>query len=207
MTLVQIRSVDAPLNRQTLIGPALGLVRRALATGLLRDEDVIDTLDLDLVRTIAREASAAGIGTTAALRLLESPPTSQLGSLIGRLDDALIESPLPDRELEELAPALGLDLLATLVGISTVSLRRYVAKSRTVPDLVAARVHLLALVVSDLAGAYNQLGVRRWFERPRTQLGGKSPRQVLRGSWTPDDADVRQLQALAAALAGPGGAT
>jgi hypothetical protein len=207
MALIQIRSVDAPLNRRALIGPALGLVRRALATGLLRDAEVIDTLDLELVRTIAREASSAGIGQDAAAELLGRPTPARLGALIGRLDDALTDSPLPERELGELTRVLGADLLAALAGISTVSLRRYAARARSVPDLVAARVHLLALVVADLAGAYNELGIRRWFERPRSQLGGKSPRRVLRGSWTPDDADVRAVQTLAEALAGPGAAT
>jgi hypothetical protein len=88
-----------------------------------------------------------------------------------------------------------------------VSLRRYAAKSRTIPDLVAARLHFLALVVGDLGGAYNDFGIRRWFERPRSQLDGKAPRQILRGPWTPDDAVVQTLRALAADLAGPGAAT
>ena len=66
---------------------------------------------------------------------------------------------------------------------------------------------MLALLVADLGGAYNDVGMRRWFERPRTQLDGKSPRQVLRGTWTPDDADAQRLRALAAELVGPGAAT
>jgi hypothetical protein len=207
MALVQIRSVDAPLNHQTLIGPALGLVRRALAAGLLRDGGTIDTLDLELVQTIAREASSAGIGQDAAAEILGRPTPARLGALIGRLDDALMDSPLPERELGELTRVLGADLLAALVGISPVSLRRYAARSRSVPDLVAARVHMLALVVADLGGAYNDVGIRRWFERQRTQLGGKSPRQVLRGTWTPDDPTAQRVRGLAGELVGPGAAT
>jgi hypothetical protein len=205
--MIQIRSVESPLNRQGVIGPALGLVRRALATGLLRGEPDVDRLDLDLIRRIAREASAEGIGREAALELLERQTPARLGRLIGRLDDALTDSPLPERELGELTRVLGADLTAALVGISTVSLRRYAAKSRTIPDLVAARLHFLALVVGDLGGAYNDFGIRRWFERPRSQLDGKAPRQILRGPWTPDDAVVQTLRALAADLAGPGAAT
>jgi hypothetical protein len=75
-----------------------------------------------------------------------------------------------------------------------------------VPDAVAARIHWLALVSSDLAGAYNALGIRRWFDRPRTQLDGKSPRQLLGRGWNPDGAKAERVRALAAALAGPGGA-
>jgi hypothetical protein len=37
---------------------------------------------------------------------------------------------------------------------------------------VAERLHWLAMVVADLAGSYNALGIRRWFERPRALLGG-----------------------------------
>ena len=46
---------------------------------------------------------------------------------------------------------------------------------RETPDIVAARVHVLALVVGDLAGAYNDLGIRRWFHRKRTVLHGDTP--------------------------------
>jgi hypothetical protein len=57
-------------------------------------------------------------------------------------------------------------------------------------------------VVSDLAGSYNDFGMRRWFERPRTQLGGKSPRALLGARWAPDDKAALQVRALAATLSG-----
>ena len=57
-------------------------------------------------------------------------------------------------------------------------------------------------MVSDLAGSYNDFGMRRWFERPRTQLGGKSPRALLGSQWTPDSKAARQVRALAAVLSG-----
>ena len=31
--------------------------------------------------------------------------------------------------------------------------------------MIAGRLHFLATVVGDLAGAYNEIGIRRWFER------------------------------------------
>jgi len=206
MTVIRIASIDAPLNTVGLRGPALDLVRRALAVGLLRDRPLIGKLDLDLLRGIAREASAAGVGRDAALELLGKPSPRHLGSVIGRLEDALASSPMPQRELGVLLEVFDVDQLATLLDTSAVSLRRYVAGTRTVPDAVAARIHWLALVSSDLAGAYNALGIRLWFERPRTQLHGQSPRQLLGRGWDPDDARVDQVRALAAALAGPGGA-
>ena len=204
--MIRIATIDAPLNSAGLRGPALDLVRRALAVGLLRDRPVVGKLDLDLLRGIAREASAAGIGRDAALELLGKPSPRQLGSVIGRLEDALASSPMPGRELAVLLEVFDVDQLAPLLDTSAVSLRRYLAGSRTVPDVVAARVHWLALVSSDLAGAYNALGIRRWFDRPRSQLDGRSPRQVLRRGWDPDDRGAEQVRALAAALAGPGGA-
>lgn len=204
--MIRIASIDAPLNTAGLRGPALDLVRRALAVGLLRDRPLIGKLDLDLLRGIAREASAAGVGRDAALELLAKPSPRHLGSVIGRLEDALASSPMPERELAVLLEVFDLDQLAALLDTSAVSLRRYVAGTRTVPDGLAARIHWLALVSSDLAGAYNALGIRRWFDRPRTQLGGKSPRQLLGRGWDPDDARVDRVRALAAALAGPGGA-
>jgi hypothetical protein len=208
VTEIQIVSVDAPLSRQTLLARAFGLVLRASAVGLLSGRDRVDRLDLDLLREIARAAAAAGIGKDAALAMLESDLSpSQLASLIDRLDEALIGSPLPDRELRQLRLTFELDQLAGLLGTSEVSLRRYLAGSRDVPDAVAARAHWLALVVADLGGAYNQIGVRRWFERPRAQLDGRSPRDALGANWTPDGPSAAAIADLAAALVGPAAAT
>jgi len=208
VTEIQIISVDAPLTRQTLLAKAFGLVLRASAVGLLAGRERIDRLDLDLLREIARSAAAAGIGRDAALGMLESDlsPT-RLATLIERLDEALIGSPLPDRELRQLRLTFELDQLAKLLGTSEVSLRRYLAGSRDVPDTVAARAHWLALVSADLGGAYNQIGVRRWFERPRAQLEGRSPREALGPNWTPDTSAATAIQGLAAALVGPAAAT
>jgi hypothetical protein len=208
VTEIQIVSVDAPLTRQSLLARAFGLVLHATAVGLLSGRERIDRLDLDLLRDIARSAAAAGIGRDAALGMLENDLSpARLATLIERLDEALIGSPLPDRELRQLRQTFELDQLARLLGTSEVSLRRYLAGSRDVPDAVAARAHWLALVVADLGGAYNQIGVRRWFERPRAQLDGRSPREALGANWTPDGAPATSIQDLAAALVGPGAAT
>ena len=207
MTVIRIDAVDAPLNRPGLLGPAVGLVRRALALGLLRDRREINRLDLELVRGIARAASAEGIGHDAALELLGGGSPLRLGRAIGRLDEALRASPLPAREFIQLLDVFDVDQLATLIGASPVSLRRYAAGTRTVPDEVAARVHWLALVVSDLGGAYNHIGIRRWFDRPRSQLDGRTPRELLHSGWQPDQPEVESARRLAAELAGAGGAT
>jgi hypothetical protein len=207
MTMIRLATIEAPLNRPGLVGPAVSLVRRAVALGLLADRERVDKLDLDLLRGIAREASSAGIGHDAALELLGRPRPARLGMLIGRLDEALTASPLPDREFRQLAAIFDTDQLASLVDSSAVSLRRYAAGTRSAPDAIAARLHWLALVVADLAGAYNPIGIRRWFERPRSQLDGLSPRQMLAPSWDPEDDRVKRVRQLAAELTGAGGAT
>lgn len=123
------------------------------------------------------------------------------------MSSAVVGSPVPERELAELWRILGPEPLAALVGVSVVSLRRYVAGERPAPDIVAARGHWLALVASDLAGTYNEIGIRRWFERPRAQLEGRSPTQALGQGWDPDDPSAIRVAALASALVGPGFAT
>lgn len=208
MAVARISTVEAPLDMPVLVDPAIGLWRRAVALGLLRDSEHANRLDLQLVHRIAREASAAGIGQDAAVALLQGPDRPEhLAALIGRLEDALTESPLPDRELPGLLNVFDVESLAQLIGTSGVSLRRYLAGSRTMPDTLASRVHWLALVLADLAGAYNDFGIRRWFERKRTQLDGRSPRQVLGRDWDPYSTDVDEVRELAAALAGAGAVT
>ena len=61
-------------------------------------------------------------------------------------------------------------------------------------------MHFLALAVGDLAGAYNDIGIRRWFERKRTVLEGRAPAAVLRGKWQPEDPGPLQVRDLARAL-------
>ena len=88
--------------------------------------------------------------------------------MLPRVNEALDASPVPASEWPALHRVLGPDLLARLLQISTVSLRRYQSGARKTPDDVAVRLHALALMVGDLAGAYNDAGIRRWFARPRT---------------------------------------
>ena len=204
---IQLRSVSDPLDRPELIGPAISVVRRSLALGLVPARDP-QALDLALIRELAQGAASIGIGRDVALELQQaSISPERLGALIDRLDKALAGSPVPLRELGELWRVLGPEPLAALLGVSVVSLRRYVAGERPTPDIVAARAHWLALVVSDLAGTYNEIGIRRWFERPRAQLEGQSPAQSLGQGWDPDGPIADRVAALASALVGPGVAT
>lgn len=97
---------------------------------------------------------------------------------------------------------LGDELLAQLCDISVVSLRRYSSGSRETPDAVAQRLHLVALILGDLRGAYNDYGIRRWFQRSRPQLEDRSPMEALSGPWVIDSPPVVAVRTLARALSG-----
>jgi transcriptional regulator with XRE-family HTH domain len=92
------------------------------------------------------------------------------------------------------------DQLALLLGVSASSLRRYLSGERDTPDDVADRLHHVALIVGDLAGAYNDVGIRRWFDRKRTALGGRTPASLLAGEWRPDDEGPQKVRELARSL-------
>ena len=115
-------------------------------------------------------------------------------------DEAPDQSPAPAYEWRTLPDTLGLDLLTRLLGISQSSARRYISGRRSTPDAVADRLHFLAFVVGDLAGAYNDLGVRRWFDRRRERLNGNTPAEELGDEWSPGDEAPQRVRELARAL-------
>jgi hypothetical protein len=80
-------------------------------------------------------------------------------------------------------------------------MRRYASGSRPTPDAVAARLHFLARVLAELRGAYNDIGVRRWFQRKRTVLRKRSPAQILTDDWSPEDSNPQRVLELARSLA------
>ena len=92
-----------------------------------------------------------------------------------QINDQLEMSPQPAGEWAPVIGTLGEELLAELVGVSVSSVRRYAGGSRATPQDVAERLHFLSLLIADLAGSYNDFGIRRWLNRPRTLLGGRSP--------------------------------
>jgi hypothetical protein len=169
------------------------------------DVDGPTRLDAALLKRLADKLRAAGVATAHADRL-----ESARGKALTRaLEDALaaIEaSPYPEGEWEPARELLGDDLLAILVGgISPSSLRRYAGGERDTPDEVAWRLHVIARILSALRGSYNTYGIRRWFERPRTQLAGATPGHRLLDAATEDEAQV--VVDLADVLMRPGFAT
>jgi hypothetical protein len=204
---VRIESIGQPFTRapgaSTL---AFALLIRMEAMGLLPEgvEGPV-RLDADLLRALAAKLGSVGVATVQAARL----STARGKELTRALDDVLAAvdaSPHPEGEWAPAREILGDDLLAALVGgISASSLRRYSAGERETPDEVAWRLHALARIVAALRGSYNAYGIRRWFQRQRTQLGERTPGQVLIEAESEDDA--RDVIRLAEALLGPGVAT
>ena len=100
------------------------------------------------------------------------------------------------------------DSLARLVGgVSQSSLRRYASGARQTPDDIAWRLHVVARILAALLGSYNAYGVRRWFERRRSALGGLAPVQVLETAKDEDDELLLTAIGLADDLLGAGQAT
>jgi hypothetical protein len=172
----------------------------AEAMGLLPPGEPIYRLDAEAVRRPLEELVRRGIGRRVALELGRTEDPERLAELLDELYDELEASPVPASECGRLAAVLGLDLLMALADASTSSLRRYAAGERAAPDDVAARLHHLARINAHLAGGYNDFGIRRWYGRRRTQLDGRSPREVMSGAWDPDDEQPQRALRLAEAL-------
>ena len=201
MMNIRIRSVQSPFDNPEVARLGISVVMRADAMGLLAPR-AIDRLDLDEWERVARDVSQAGIGQGLFVAHARSTDleTDRFRAMLQHVNEALDASPVPVSEWPALHRVLGPRLLARLLNISTVSLRRYRSGTRTTPDDVVARLHVLALMVGDLAGAYNDAGIRRWFVRPRTMLGNRAPGDVLTAGWQPEDPGPRRVRDLANAL-------
>jgi hypothetical protein len=154
------------------------------------------------MRLLATRVRRAGIAAAAADQLnnVEAPEAADLAPLLETLIAALEASPVPKFEWGGLGRVFGPEELASLINVSVSSLKRYVSGARETPDEVAARLHFLALVVGDLKGSYNDIGVRRWFQRKRTRLDGRAPVAFLKGNWNPDEDAARRVRQLASEL-------
>jgi hypothetical protein len=185
-----------------LAGLVADLAIGAEAMGLVELPDPAIRLDWDWLRNLLDDLADAGI----ARRHIASFPSEgevereELLELLQSLIQALEESPLPNREWGSLLRVVDHDDLARLLNISGSSLSRYAKGQRGTPDAVAQRLHFIARVVGDLKGTYNDVGIRRWFQRSRSTLKGNSPEQLLQGDWFPDDPGPTTIRALARSL-------
>jgi len=175
--------------------------RRAEAMGLVEPATVTNA-DPAAVHLLASRVRRAGIATAAAEELhnVEAPSAGEVAALLETVIKALEASPVPKFEWAGLGRVFGAEDLAALLNVSMSSLKRYQSGERETPDDVAARLHFLALVVGDLAGSYNDIGVRRWFQRKRTLLDGRAPAALLKDNWDPDDEGPMRVRELAREL-------
>jgi hypothetical protein len=211
MIQIQFHPDSAPSVNRRLHERLLTLLTRASAMGVLAGAAVtqIDAQAVQRVLAALHKQGLIGAAPVALAPLLKKGPAQLDAATAERMADSveqlvavLDESPAPASEWAPMRAVFGDDVLGDLLGIAPASLRRYAAAERSTPQATAERLHWLAIVVSDLAGSYNDFGMRRWFERPRTQLGGKSPRALLGARWTPDDKSAQQVRRLAATLSG-----
>lgn len=202
MSTIQIESAQAPFTSPGVAFQAVTALGRADAMGLLPANERIEALDLRSLRRVVRYIHRAGIAR--AIQLDQTEPgaasNASLERTLEQLNMALEESPVPEFEWNRLTQVLGIELLSRLLGISGSSVRRYSAAARTTPDAIANRLHYLSLIVGDLSGAYNEIGIRQWFIRKRAQLAGRAPSDLLKGAWKPTGPGPSQVQDLARAL-------
>jgi hypothetical protein len=199
VTNLHITSVQPPFEEEELYPRATRFLRRADAMGLL--EGRIEELSPKVVRQVARRLSRRGLASDVAARLTGSAPSRD--EFMRYLDAALValdESPVPAAELTKLNSILGHELLAEMLEISAASLQRYQSGDREAPDVVADRAHFLTSVIAALEGTYNEFGVRRWFERPRSVFDGRSARQLLARRWTSRDDSAHRVLSAAESL-------
>lgn len=211
MLSVRIVSNPGTTKNVSLLRSLVTLLTRSAAMGVLPGATVT-RLDADTVRRVIGALQDERLLSSATLDLdpllqcgpadLDPAVAVRMEASLERIIETLGESPSPATEWASMREVFGDDFLSQLVGVSESSLRRYGSAARNTPQAVAERLHWLAMVVADLAGAYNDFGIRRWFERPRTQLGGRSPRQTLGEDWAVDDEAAQQVRALACTLTG-----
>ena len=196
MTSVQNESGLVPPRR---VVPRLLVeaARRAEAMGIV-EPGAVERADAETVRRLGARLKKAGVALSAVDQLhnVEAPTSEELANLLELMIGALESSPVPKFEWIGLARLFAVDDLAALLNVSPSSLKRYQAGERDTPDAVAARLHFLALLVGDLAGSYNDIGIRRWFHRKRTALGDRAPAALLKGDWDPDEEGPQRIRQL-----------
>ena len=200
---IRLESISPPFAESGAGSAAARVIAFAATTGLLEKIDV-RALDLPTWELVLKRLRDLGIGKLQAPAKSERPgsPNDALVRAIHGIYDAIEASPMPESEWTSMRALLKDELLERLLHISRQSIQRYAAGDRQTPQDVADRLHAIALIASDLAGSYNEFGIRRWFERPRAQLSGKSPVEILKGDWNPDAERPRKVRDLAATLSG-----
>ena len=210
---VQIESIERELlDSPDVVRWAYGLLARSQTMGFCPRGAAHTHLDLALLDELAACLQSVGVAGEAAARLRADIASRRKPRVtaddLRAVVEALDASPMPRGEWQPARELLGDELLARLVGgVSQSSLHRYASGARETPDDIAWRLHVVARLLAALLGSYNAYGVRRWFDRRRTALGGLAPVQVLETAGDEDDELLLTAIALADDLVGAGPAT
>lgn len=197
VTAIRFESVGPPFSSHPRSAAlAAVLITRGEIMGFVDPDQLGTVLDGDAVRQALSGLASRGVAVVAVFDMADAALDAGIATALASSE----HSPMPDGEWPALLATLGEEQLARLLDVSVSSVRRYSAGTRRAPDAVIARLHVLALIVADLAGAYNDAGIRRWFTRPRPQLDGSAPGEILAGNWDPDGPDAHRCRDLAAAL-------
>lgn len=95
---------------------------------------------------------------------------------------------------------LGFDLLASLLGVSRRELFQYDASLDQIPEVICQRFSFIDKIFGILIGAYNDDGIRQWFLRQRVQLSNRSPAEILKNNWSPDEPEPASVLELAESI-------
>ena len=178
---IRLESISAPFSESSAGPAAARVIAFAATTGLLENVDV-RSLDMPTWEMVLKRLRDLGIGKIQGTATTGDIRGEELSRVIKMIYNAIEASPMPSSEWSSMRELLKDDLLQRVLNVSRQSIQRYAAGDRQTPQEVADRLHAIALIASDLAGSYNEFGIRRWFERPRTQLSGKSPVAILKGA-------------------------
>lgn len=203
MRSIRYDSKDNPPDHKVL-AETLDVLLKAQAMGLLSKPIDIFAIDLESVQSRLKEIATAGIARSILhdIDRWRSLTPAVIIHKLGLVDQLLEESANPEKEWPVVRRYIADELLANLLGgISEISLRRYASGERNTPLDVVARLHFLALVIGDLSGSYDDLGVTQWFVRPRKKaFSGKTPLDLLKGEWHPEDAGPQRVREFAQSL-------
>src|SRR3970040_1726572 len=203
MVLLGNRANGDPVAPIAVAEDAVHVMRLVEAMGLIEPSGPLEEFGTEALRRVAEAAAAYGIGPDLARVIVDPRSTDgQRHRALGLLRAALEEAPAPRPEARSLLQMFGPGRARRrqLAGAAAISLRRYAAGVRGAPDDVAGRLHVLARIVGELRGAYNDQGIRRWFERRRTTLDDRTPQELLAGGWHPAGDGPGAVLALARSL-------
>lgn len=209
MTALQFESIEEPFRSHAdLAEVALRALYTAAFLGAA-PHPAHPVLGWDLLLAVS-DSLGSGKTTLVGLQLKEastrawSRGTSEQIAGARRLIERLLAeaeaSPRPAGEWQPVLSTLDEELVARLVGASPSSIRRYSSGDRETPQAVAERLHFIALVLAELAGSYNEYGMRRWFTRPRSALDRRSPADLMGKDFDPDGPDGERIRRLAESL-------